>query len=234
MIDSITRDMYRITMKIKTFRYIRFWILILIIVTCAVGFEEVYDDVFNDPLEGDHEAEILDKQIFQMFNSYRSPLLSQVMSDITALGSVSVLIILFVIMLSALKFFKDYRGLLYQSIIGLGVAVIPFTLKMLFQRERPLDLEHLTHATTYSFPSGHAFSATAIYIALAYYIAQYTKPIHQKVFFYLLGFVLIFLVSVSRIYLGVHYATDVLAGVYSGGIWVCSVTLAFEFNRIRR
>ena len=191
-------------------------------------FINIVDDVFHDPYEAGDRLFELDHFLLDFISQFRSPYMNQAMTDITALGSVSVMAIMFVVLLIILKIFKDYRGWVYQGIILLGTITVPWGLKLLFMRERPSIVDKLVHVSDTSFPSGHSFTATSIYIALAYYGSRFAKTTLQEFSFYFLGALLIFLVCFSRIYLGVHYPTDVLAGFSTGAIWALSVTLAFE------
>lgn len=155
------------------------------------------------------------------------------MTDLTALGSVSVVLTMFVVLASVLVSYRDYRGLVYLSVVLLGAGLWPTLLKTYYRRPRPVEIEHLVTVTDFSFPSGHAFGAASVYIALAFYAAKYAKSWHQELFFYILGGALITVVGTSRIYLGVHYPTDVIAGVAAGSAWGLGVSAAVEFFKRR-
>jgi undecaprenyl-diphosphatase len=200
-------------------RRFRFWLLLSIAAIALLGFVEVVDDFFRDPLEGDLEAQAFDRAIGRWVAPLRSARLTQVMTELTALGSVSVVATLFLVHAAILASFRDFRGLGYLGGVFLGAGAWPLLLKPLFGRERPRDLEHLALVTDLSFPSGHAFGAAATYVALAYYAGQYARSWPQEVFFYCLGGILVVVVGVTRIYLGVHYPTDVLAGICGGAAW---------------
>jgi undecaprenyl-diphosphatase len=210
-------------------RYLRFTLLILFSIMSVIAFEEVVDDVFSDPSEGDYEAREFDTSIASLVRKYESPELNQVMTDFTALGSVSVISTLFLILASILISYRDIKGLLYLSTVLIGAAFFPPLLKNYFARPRPLELDHLVKVHDLSFPSGHSFGATCLYIALAYYSGKYARTWAEEVYFYFLGFILIFLVGISRIYLGVHFPTDVLGGISSGAAWGLIVSAVFEF-----
>lgn len=203
------------------------------VIIALFAFEEVVDDVFSDPMEGDYEAQVFDQTLSAWVNKIQTPSLTQVMIDITALGSVSVIVVLFCILASVLITFRDFKGLLYLSTVLIGAGIWPTVLKTYYQRSRPLDVNHLVNVLDLSFPSGHAFGATAIYISLSYYSGQYAKIWFQELFFYFLGAILITMVGISRIYLGVHYPTDVLAGISGGAAWGLAVSAMYEFIKMK-
>lgn len=213
---------------------IRLWTMLLLIVLSVVCFEEVVDDVFYDPAEGDIEAQIFDSKIINYLNQFRSPTLNQIMTDITALGSVSVLLSILIVVVGVLWSYRKYGGLAYLILVALGSGIFVHYLKLFFQRPRPELLEKLTHVASYSFPNGHSFAATAIYISLAYYAGINTSNPFREVLFYLMASLLIVLVAISRVFLGVHYPTDILAGVCGGAIWSLTVSLIYEYSRLYR
>lgn len=215
-------------------KWLRFWILIAGVFLALLVFEEVADDVFQDPREGDHEAQSFDQAIFRWSSQFRSPVLTQAMTDLTALGSVSVVLTLFLIFASVLFSYRDYKGLAYIATVLAGAGVWPTLLKTYYRRPRPEEIEHLVTVTDFSFPSGHAFGAASVYIALAFYAAKYAKSWRQELFFYLLGGALIAVVGITRIYLGVHYPTDVIAGMAGGAVWGLGVSAFIEAFRVRR
>lgn len=208
--------------------HLRTIVMILMIIICLMIFEEVSDDVFSDPKEGDLEAMTFDHQVIQYFKSWRTDRLNQVMSDITALGSLSVIGLLTFIMTGLLIAYRDARGLLYLTIMTLGTITLPWILKALFERPRPSVLEHLTRVETHSFPSGHAFAASVMYLSLAYLAARRLETLKVEILYYLLALLVISLVGLSRIYLGVHYPTDIVAGMSSGIAWFLLVTLVMQ------
>lgn len=208
---------------------LRFWILLLGMILSVFFFEEVVDDVFNDPSEGDFEAKEFDHMISTLAQRQRGPMVNQAMIDLTALGSVSVVFTFFFILFSVLAIYRDWKGMIYLTLIAAGAGAIPQVLKSHFNRPRPDVNVHLVNVSDLSFPSGHSFGAAAIYLALAFYAGRYAKSWSQEIFFYFLGGIVIFLVGISRIFLGVHYPTDVLAGISGGAAWAFGISAAYVF-----
>lgn len=208
---------------------LRFWILLLGMILASLAFYNVADEVFENSGQGDPEAVAFDRDISQMAKDIRSPIANQAMTDLTALGSVSVVFTFFFVLFSVLTIYRDWKGMIYLTLIAAGAGGIPQVLKVLFGRERPDVSVHLVNVSDLSFPSGHSFGAAAIYLALAFYAGRYARSWSQEVFFYVLGFIVICLVGLSRIYLGVHYPTDVLAGVSGGAAWAFGISAAYVF-----
>jgi undecaprenyl-diphosphatase len=208
---------------------LRFWILLLGMLLAALAFGRVTHEVFENTGQGDSEAVDFDHSISTVASGLRNPTINQAMTDLTALGSVSVVFTFFFILLSVLAIYRDWKGMIYLTLIAAGAGAIPQILKVIFGRERPEISNHLVNVSDLSFPSGHSFGAAAIYLALAFYAGRYAKSWAQEVFFYLLGAIVIFLVGISRIFLGVHYPTDVLAGVTGGAAWAFGISAAYVF-----
>lgn len=198
----------------------RLWLFLACAALGLAVFLEVAEDVFLDPVqEGDREAELFDEAVARFIVRFRSPLLTQAMTDLTALGSVSVFVVLSAVGLTFLGFRRDRLGLGYLLTLTLGTGALNYVLKELFGRERPDAAGHLVAVSNSSFPSGHSFSAAAIYSGLVFLVSRHTESWRLEVFLYFLAALLIVCVGLSRIYLGVHYTTDVMAGIGVGLAW---------------
>jgi undecaprenyl-diphosphatase len=141
------------------------------------------------------------------------------MRDITALGSPVVLVM--VVLASAVWLWvrRQHHAFALLLVSTLGARLLNAFLKGLFARPRP-DLElHLMPASSPSFPSGHAMDSAAIYLTIAALIAQQVQPRGQRLYLVGLAASLSFLIGISRVYLGVHYPSDVLAGWCAGLAW---------------
>lgn len=214
---------------------IRLIIMSILVIASAFVYEEVADDVFSDPAHGDPETLVFDKAVLKMFNNLREETLNQSMIDMTALGSFSVILFMALVLLVFLIAHKDKRGLLYMAIISIGPLTIPTFLKNYYMRARPDVLEHLAAVKSTSFPSGHSFGATVAYLSLAFLVSREIKDIKLEVLYYIMAFVVIGVVGFSRMYLGVHYPTDVVAGISLGLIWFCLASMPFiYFSRSSR
>jgi undecaprenyl-diphosphatase len=141
------------------------------------------------------------------------------MRDLTALGSPSVLTLFVLAVAGALVVRRQYHALGLLLVATIGGILLNELLKAAFARPRPPLAFHLTEVRSMSFPSGHAMESAIIYLTLAALLARLVRPRLLRLYFIGLAFLLTFLVGVSRVYLGVHYPTDVLAGWTAGLAW---------------
>lgn len=130
---------------------------------------------------------------------------------ITIIGNTGVQAVIAVLAVVTLYLGRDKVGAGFVAISGALAALMIVGLKYLFSRPRP-SITHLVHASGYSFPSGHSLGTFLILGAIAIVIAGYLTSKQAKVLVYALTGLIVALVGLSRIYLGVHYPTDVLAG----------------------
>jgi undecaprenyl-diphosphatase len=111
-----------------------------------------------------------------------------------------------------------------------GVRYLNGTLKEFFSRERP-GVTHLVDVGGLSFPSGHAMNSTAFFGFLCYLLWYYGKKNDKNYSYYILGMIgLIFLIGVSRTYLGVHYPSDVIGGFIAGSVWLIICVKLFRIT----
>ena len=147
------------------------------------------------------------------------PQLAEVMRDITALGGVAVLAILSLGVAGYLVLLRRYDLVVLIIVAVGGAVVLNYFLKLGFDRPRPELVPHLTTAYQTSFPSGHSMSSAATYLFLGAMLARVQTRLRLKVYFLALAIFIMVLVGFSRVYLGVHWPTDVLAGWAAGAIW---------------
>lgn len=195
---------------------------ILILIVATLIFGNIAEDVMNAD-----QITIVDVQVSQWFYAHRTTPWTQLMLVITHFHStvgILVLGLLFAFHLIRKKAW-DWLGVL--------VVVVPpgmllnVALKHVFQRPRPSFDESLLTLTSYSFPSGHVAGATVFYGVFLAYLICIVRPWPWRAFLVCAAVALVALVGLSRIYLGVHYLSDVLAAVASSCAW-----LAFTFTAI--
>ena len=142
-----------------------------------------------------------------------------VMRDLTSLGSAPVLALFVLAVAGSLVVRRQLHALALVLVATLGGEGLNLLLKGLFDRPRPDLALHLAQVNSPSFPSGHAMESAVIYFTLAALLARLVQPRPLKLYFLGLAAFLSFLVGFSRVYLGVHYPSDVLAGWTAGLAW---------------
>ncbi|MBU8540063.1 phosphatase PAP2 family protein [Roseomonas tokyonensis] len=195
-------------------------ILLLLVAGSAWGFVELADAVF----EGETAA--IDRALLLALRSRADPAdplgpgwLVEMGRDVTALGGVAVLVLvtLAVTVFMALRRLWHAAGFLLAA-VGSGILV-SVVLKAAFERPRPDLVPHGSYVATASFPSGHSMMAAVVYLTLGVLLARVEPDGRVKVFVLGCAALLTLLVGVSRVYLGVHWPTDVLAGWTVGAGW---------------
>lgn len=168
-----------------------------------------------------------DDAVLRWLGAHRTPVLDAAMLEVTALGT-GVVVMMTVIIAALFLWLTRHR----QSAVLLGVAtvgglVLNNLLKLGFERPRPQVIAWGTYALSSSFPSGHAMNSVIVYGTVAYLAARLQRGRGVRALTLAIAAVLIVLVCASRLYLGVHYPSDVAAGLVIGLAWAafCMVTL---------
>lgn len=145
--------------------------------------------------------------------------LQRVMIDVSALGGGTVLTIITSIVVAYLLVVRRWSTAAFVAIAIAGGGAVNELLKSTFQRARPDLVAHLTESYSSSFPSAHAMNSALTYLTLAALLARTQKSKTVRVFLLSVALLLTFSVGLSRIYLGVHWPTDVIAGWCVGATW---------------
>jgi len=195
------------------------WILVSLAVSAALilGFVGIADEV----LEG--ETQDIDMAVLQALRAADgTPLgpgwINEAMRDLTALGSFSVLGLMVIAVLGYLLLTGKRVMALLVLVSVIGGTLVSSVLKELFSRPRP-SLEHAAEVFTASFPSGHALISTVTYLTLGALLARVQASARLRVYIIGIAVLLALVIGLSRLYLGVHYPTDVLAGWCLGAAW---------------
>jgi undecaprenyl-diphosphatase len=147
------------------------------------------------------------------------PVAQETARDVTALGSATILGLLTVVTVIFLAL-DGKKHMAYFTLASVaGGMIVSSLLKDIFQRPRPDIVPHLAYASNTSFPSGHSMMSAVTYLTLGALLARSHDRKAVKAFFLLVAALLCLMVGVSRVYLGVHWPTDVLAGWTAGGVW---------------
>lgn len=161
-----------------------------------------------------------DQNIYNFLSRFISKDVTPVMVGMTYLGSAPVLI--FIAILSYIILRKNQKYFLYGHFIAANLSItwlFDEVFKLAFQRQRP-DILRMIEASGFSFPSGHSMVSMSFYGLLLYFIYINTKNSLRRYIYTAIFSLLIISIGISRIYLGVHYASDVLAGFSAGFAWL--------------
>src|SRR5918998_527162 len=191
----------------------------------SLGIIALFANIAEEVAEG--ESSRFDEAVLLWVHWYSPDWLDGVMRFVTFLGYYWVVLPLLV--LAAYAFYRKGR-----MISALGGIVLTSVLKNVFERARPDLFESAYVESSYSFPSGHATMAVGFYGTLTLLVAWRLRPLRRWTVV-LAGLVLVLLIGFSRLYLGVHYPTDVLAGFLAAPVWVSSIGLFyFLYLNLRR
>lgn len=173
-------------------------------------------------------TQMFDEGVMAYLGQHRIGWIERSLIEITALGTGLVVIVIVAIAATFLWLTRHkYSAILLLVSTG-GGLIVNNILKLIFDRERPQAFEWLAHASSSSFPSGHAMSAAIVYATVGYLAARLQRRRWARWLTMFLAFCMIVLICVSRLYLGVHYPSDVLAGLILGLAWAAFCMAALE------
>ncbi|MFG6157692.1 phosphatase PAP2 family protein [Halomonas sp. 1390] len=198
------------------------------------GFIELADDVS----EGDTQS--LDETLLLSLRNpvdHTDPLgpgwVEELGRDFTALGGVGVLVLVVLVALGYLLLARRYRAALLAAVAVPGGILLSTIMKAGFDRPRPDLVPHDSIVYTASFPSGHAMMSAVTYLTLAALLIRVQPELKLKAYILGVALLLTLLVGISRVYLGVHWPTDVLAGWTAGAAWAALCWLAMRWMQRR-
>jgi undecaprenyl-diphosphatase len=204
-------------------RHVRgFWgaLAAFVTVSLAVGIAAVVAFAALAGIVSGGATQALDESALRWFEARRSPALDEIMIEITTLGN-GVVLIMLVFTASVFLWLTSHRWSVYLLIAGMiGGKLLNTFLKTSFDRTRPGVVEWLYDATSPSFPSGHAMGAFITYGTVAYLVGRIGPTARLRHATWFIATLIILAVGISRIYLGVHYPSDVLAGFLAGLAWL--------------
>ena len=164
----------------------------------------------------------MDQDVGAWFAAHRTPLGTQIMRDITSLGGQTILTLIVIFTIGLLLAVRRRRTALFVLFAVVGGSLLADGLKLFIGRHRPTVTDPVLRAflpDSSSFPSGHSMLSAVVYLTLALLLAGRVRG--RRTDAYLIGWslLLVFLIGASRLYLGVHYLTDVMAGWVFGLVW---------------
>lgn len=185
-------------------------------------------------LIGNQRIAAFDSNIIRAVQGLEAPGWTRLFKCFTWIGSGEIVTILGLLIVGFLYGVLRHRMelVLFVWVTG-GSALLNFALKLLFHRERP-TLHRLIEETGYSFPSGHSMGAFSFYGILTYLLWRHIASRTGRVLLVIGSLVFIAGIGISRIYLGVHYPSDVLGGYLASGTWLGLSIWIFEHRRERK
>jgi undecaprenyl-diphosphatase len=198
----------------------------------------VFSKTAGEMMEGDLRE--FDDGVLRMMRSADDPSvpigpawLVQVAIDVTALGGTGVLAIILLIVVGYLALEGRYDAIALIVIATAGGGVLSELLKWWFARKRPEIVPHLVNVGSASFPSGHSLLAVVTYLTLGAVLARFVPRRRSRTYCIVVSLLLALLIGLSRVYLGVHYPTDVLAGWSAGLAWALPCWLVARYLQYR-
>ena len=208
----------------------------VLLVLCAAAF--LFIKLGDEVREG--ETQRIDEWVLRSLRRPGNPAvpigppwLAPAIRDLTSLGSVPVLLLVVLAVAGFLALARLWRHLALVLGASAGGLLLMLVLKRGFDRPRPTVVPPLMLETTASFPSGHAMMSAVIYLTLGTLVAQLCPRWRERVYVMTVAGGLTVLIGLTRLYLGVHYPTDVLAGWSVGLAWALASGLAARGLRTR-
>lgn len=235
------KTLYAVIKSIRTFLSEKFhqedsrlpyFITVLVSLVIVVGGINLFIEL-TDTLKTDTLASY-DTAITEYVLSFRGPMLTKYFVFVTDIGDVNgYLIVLALFAIISWLVLKRWKYVLQATIVLALATVSNMALKRFIDRARP-GIEHLVSVKTLSYPSGHAMSAMAFFGFLIYLISKLNIHRVLKYFLIFIFGLLILSIGISRIYLGVHFPSDIAGGFIAGFIWVVFCVLVFDLIELFR
>ena len=203
-------------------RFLEFLSLSLLIgLATAIGALVFFGWLTDQVFEGDSQQ--FDEATRAAVHQFASPALTVIMRGLSFVGSTIALTIgtaIVVILFARRRWGREAK---LFALTMIGAALLNITLKLTFKRTRPTPFFDLSPPETYSFPSGHSLASCCFFGALAVILTARIKRKRVRVIAWIVCSVMFLSIGLSRIYLGVHHTTDVIAGFAAAFIWIMVV-----------
>jgi membrane-associated phospholipid phosphatase len=197
----------------------------------AAGALLLFGWLAEEVIKGDTNQ--FDATVRGAVHDHATPLLTSIMKGFSFLGSATWVLIFILLVVCASFYFKRPRIAGLLAITMIGASTLDYVLKISFHRPRPVAFFGAA-PSSYSFPSGHALGSLCFYGILASVLSDRMRPGKQKYLVWTAAAFLIAMIGLSRVYLGVHYPSDVIAGYLAGAVWVTAITVVDKILLDRR
>lgn len=212
---NIIAEILRIVHIVSAATWRRLFVAFLAFVIPLLLFVQLADEV------GEQETLRYDEQVLLAIYSLSSDTLDRIIGATTDLGYTWWVGLVTIVAVSLCVKRRNYKNALVVVVGVVGSAIINLLLKLFFQRDRPELWERLITENSYSFPSGHAMASAS----LAAVIIVILWPTKWRYFALAIGSVYVMYIGFTRMYLGVHYPTDIIAGWLVATSWVAITTI---------
>lgn len=216
-----------VSMKLKD--YPRLSVTLFAGLALAAGALLLFSWLAEEIFEGD--ARHFDEQVRATVNGHSTPALTVAMRSITYLGSTAFVLSVCVSGAAGLYLVKWHRAAALLLITMAGAFVLNFVLKLSFRRARPDPFFGIAVPDSFSFPSGHTLLSFCLFGTFAVVIHQRVRSAGARIAVWSAAALLAVLVGLSRVYLGVHYPTDVVASYLAASVWILAVALGDRLSR---
>ena len=179
----------------------------------------------------DREAFGFDRTILLWIHSFANPVLDRVMYYFTRLNDPDTAFIVATVVVSILLWKRFYAEARIFAIACFGGVILSYGLKSLFAKVRPNLWQSAIVDTSFSYPSGHALGSTILYGFTAYLLATHYPRFSRLI--YTIAVLLIATIGFSRLYLGVHWPTDIVGGYGIGFLWLTVCVTMLKLNKMR-
>jgi undecaprenyl-diphosphatase len=185
---------------------------VLVTIAFSAGWTDPIDREVLQALRGD--SAVIDAE--------ETPkLLLGIMRDITSLAGIGLVALIALLLMVYWVLVRKWRAMLLAVLLIGGTQLSVTIMKLFISRPRPDLVEHGASVATHSYPSGHSSIAAAIALTLAYSAARMQPRPGVRVYCWIVGITTMLLIGFSRMYLGVHWFSDVVAGLLVGTFWAC-------------
>ncbi len=173
--------------------------------------------ITRELIEGDADA--VDRAILLAVARTRAPWLTVAAIDVTALGSITLVVLFSTFTLVVVLVLRDRLGAVQLLAASAGAGMLTVVTKNVIERIRPEEAQQLIVVSGFSYPSGHSLSTSALYLTIAIIAVRHVRHSGARTAIFLAVTAVLLMVGASRVYLGVHYATDVVSGISLGAAW---------------
>ncbi len=201
---------------------IRPFVAISLCILFGGAFAFIVTAILNGMITG------FDRSIIDAVQGLEAPWLTTIMHTFSFIGSTKVVMLLIIAVTALLLWKFHVRSQAYFFFFAMiGTGILNQTLKFIFKRARP-EFHRLAEVGGYSFPSGHTMMGFSLYALFAYLLWCHIKSTAGRVALVLFAIFMFGMIAVSRIYLGVHYPSDILGGMVASAFWLLFTILLFD------